>query len=310
MIAFGKGNFYRNRPLSAGFFISCGGQSMTKSQLIVQHIPYLRRYARALTGSQNSGDSYVAATLEAMVDDRNLLDGDLPPRIALFRLFSKIWNSVSVNGKSDTILGLLPADRHLENIAALPRQAFLLISVENFSEEDAAGILDVGRTELQSLVEQAGRELASQIATDVLIIEDEALVAMDLESLVQDLGHQVIGVARTHNEAIDISKNGKPGIILADIQLADGSSGLEAVNELLEKFEVPVIFITAYLERFLTGERPEPAFLVSKPYQPSMLSAIISQALFFERNAVQRKKHRKMSATSRLIASQSSLSRE
>ena len=252
----------------------------------------------------------MAATLEAMVDDRNLLDGDLPPRIALFRLFSKIWNSVSVNGKSDTILGLLPADRHLENIAALPRQVFLLISVENFSEEDAAGILDVGRTELQSLVGQAGRELASQIATDVLIIEDEALVAMDLESLVQDLGHQVIGVARTHNEAIDISKNDKPGIILADIQLADGSSRTRSREQLLEKFEVPVIFITAYPERFLTGERPEPAFLVSKPYQPSMLSGIISQALFFERNAVQRKKRRKMSATSRLIASQSSLSME
>jgi len=70
--------------------------------------------------------------------------------------------------------------------------------------------------------------------------------------------------------------------------LADNSSGLDAVNELLRSFEMPVIFITAYPERFLTGERPEPAFLISKPFQPAMVSAIASQALFFERNAKQR----------------------
>jgi CheY-like chemotaxis protein len=98
----------------------------------------------------------------------------------------------------------------------------------------------------------------------------------------------VIGVARTHAEAVKLAKSKQPGLILADIQLADGSSGLDAVNELLRSFEVPVIFITAYPERFLTGERPEPAFLISKPFQPAMVSAIASQALFFERNAKQR----------------------
>jgi CheY-like chemotaxis protein len=107
---------------------------------------------------------------------------------------------------------------------------------------------------------------------------------MDLESLVRNLGHNVIGVARTHSDAVALAKNKKPGLILADIQLADGSSGLDAVNELLKTFEVPVVFITAYPERFLTGERPEPAFLISKPFQPAMVSAVASQALFFQRN--------------------------
>jgi hypothetical protein len=72
--------------------------------------------------------------------------------------------------------------------------------------------------------------------------------------------------------------------------LADGSSGLEAVNDLLTTLEVPVIFITAYPERYLTGERPEPTFLISKPYQASTVSALVSQALFFGRNAIQPKK--------------------
>jgi DNA-directed RNA polymerase specialized sigma24 family protein len=262
---------------------------MPKSQLIAQHIPYLRRYARALTGAQNSGDSYVAATLEALVREPSLLDNAVQPRVALFRLFSTIWNSVPVNGQTDALVDLLPADRHLGHITAKPRQAFLLVSVEGFSEEDAAQVLGVDRATLQGLVEESGRELAAQIATDILIIEDEVLIAMDLENLVESLGHRVIGVARTRAEASTIATTRRPGLILADIQLADGSSGLDAVNDLLGEFEVPVIFITAYPERFLTGERPEPAFLVSKPYQPSMVSALVSHALFFERNAALRK---------------------
>jgi DNA-directed RNA polymerase specialized sigma24 family protein len=267
-----------------------GSLSMPKSQLVAQHVPYLRRYARALTGNQASGDSYVAATLEALVKEPSLLEAAAHPRVALFRLFSTIWNSVEVNNLSDRVVNLVPAERHLGHITAMPRQAFLLVSVEGFSEEDAATILDVPREKLQDLVEESGRELAAQIATDILIIEDEVLIALDLENLVESLGHRTIGIARTRAEAIALSRAKRPGLILADIQLADGSSGLEAVNDLLNSFEVPVIFITAYPERFLTGERPEPAFLVSKPYQQSTVSALVSQALFFERNAVQRKK--------------------
>jgi len=263
---------------------------MTTSQLITQHVPYLRRYARALTGNQESGDAYVAATLEALVKEPGLLAMTASPRVALFQVFSTIWNSVTVNGKTDHAVNLMPAERHLGQITAMPRQAFLLVTVEGFSEEDAATILHVDQRALRDLVDQSGRELAAQIATDVLIIEDEVLIALELEQLVENLGHRTIGIARTRSEAITLSKIKPPGLILADIQLADGSSGLEAVNELLDSFEVPVIFITAYPERFLTGERPEPAFLVSKPYEQTTVSALISQALFFERNAMRCKR--------------------
>ncbi len=242
---------------------------MTKSQLVAQHLPYLRRYARALTGNQPSGDAYVAAMLEAIVRDPSVLDMGTHPRVALFRLFSKIWNSVNVNSTFDGVAVLSPAERHIGQITALPRQAFLLVSVERFSEEEAATILSVDRPTLQNLVEELGRELAAQIATDILIIEDELLIALDLEHLVESLGHRITGIARTRTEAIAISRAKPPGLILADIQLADGSSGLEAVNELLASFTVPVIFITAYPDRFLTGLRPEPAFLISKPYEQS-----------------------------------------
>jgi CheY-like chemotaxis protein len=192
---------------------------------------------------------------------------------------------VGLNGSPEPVEPTLPVEQRLANITPLPRQAFLLVALEGFSETDAAQILDVDVSALRSLVEESGRELAAEIATDVLIIEDEAFIAMDLEGLVESLGHRAAGVARTHSEAISLAKMKRPGLILADIKLADGSSGLDAVNELLQSFEVPVVFVTAYPERFLTGERPEPAFLIAKPFQPSTVSAVVSQALFFERKA-------------------------
>jgi len=257
---------------------------MSRSQIVAEHLPLLRRYARALTGNQASGDAYVGAMLEALLQDPSLLDEKHGPRVGLFRLFTKIWNSVSLNEAGEPV-PQAASERRLSNITPLARQAFLLLSLEGFSEEEVAFILDIGVTEVRSLTDAAGRELAAEIATDVLIIEDETFIAMDLESLVKNLGHNVIGVARTHSDALALAKTKQPGLILADIQLADGSSGLDAVNELLRTFEVPVVFITAYPERFLTGERPEPAFLISKPFQPAMVSAVASQALFFQRNS-------------------------
>jgi DNA-directed RNA polymerase specialized sigma24 family protein len=218
---------------------------MSKADVVVQHLPYLRRYARALTGNQVSGDAYVAATLEALVKEPELLEAPDLHRVTLFRLFSTVWNSLTVNNTSERLTNDAAAVRNLSQITPKPRQAFLLVSVEGFSEDHATRILDVDAPTLRLHLEESGRELAAQIATDVLIIEDEALIALDLQELVENLGHKVIGVARTQAEALAIGRKSAVGLILADIQLADGSSGLDAVNDLLNKFEVPVIFITS-----------------------------------------------------------------
>ncbi|HEU4519910.1 MAG TPA: response regulator [Microvirga sp.] len=261
---------------------------MSTAQLVVQHLPYLRRYARALTGSQMAGDAYVAATLETLVSEPDTIGAAGNVKVELFKVFTRIWNSLSVNGRSEQIQRDLPAEVRIGQITPLPRQAFLLSCLEGFGEEEVGSILGVDTEEVRELVDEAGRELAADMATDILIIEDEPLIAMDLEALVEGLGHNVTGVARTRTEAVKLAGSKRPGLILADIQLADGSSGLDAVNDLLKAFEVPVIFITAYPERFLTGERPEPAFLIAKPFQPANVSAVISQALFFQQSARRR----------------------
>jgi CheY-like chemotaxis protein len=232
-----------------------------------------------------AGDAYVAATLETLVSEPETITQGGNVKVELFGIFTRIWNSLSVNGRSEQIQRDLPAEVRIGQITPLPRQAFLLSCLEGFSEEEVAAILGVDTDTVRQLVDEAGRELAADMATDILIIEDEPLIAMDLEALVEGLGHNVTGVARTRTEAVKLAASKRPGLILADIQLADGSSGLDAVNDLLKSFEVPVIFITAYPERFLTGERPEPAFLITKPYQPDTVKAIVSQALFFDRRA-------------------------
>jgi DNA-directed RNA polymerase specialized sigma24 family protein/CheY-like chemotaxis protein len=264
---------------------------MSISKTIAPHLPYLRRFARALAGSQNAGDSYVLAALEVLVEDPSQFQADLDPRVALYRVFTGLFNSVDVNLRpSVASVPGTTVDQRLEAITPLPRQAFLLRSVEGFSLAETASILDIPEDEVEDLVNQAGRDIAGQMATQILIIEDEPMIAMDLRSIVDELGHQVTAVARTHSDALAAAKREKPGLVLADIQLADGSSGLEAVNEMLKGFSVPVVFITAYPDRLLTGERPEPAFLITKPYQPDTVKAIVSQALFFDHKAYLRNK--------------------
>ncbi len=252
------------------------------------HLPYARRFARALCGSQESGDAYILQTLEALVADRTILDNYDSSQKALYATFLRLWSSIAVNQAQDAALldpDLASADKNLQAMSPRSRQAFLLVSMESFSTVDAAEILGVDLPAVSALIDEAALDIANQISTDVLIIEDEPLVAMDLEAAMHEIGHRILGIASTHREALELVKNRRPGLVLADIQLADGSSGIDAVNEMLTSFQAPIIFITAFPERLLTGEKPEPTFLITKPFDPNLVKAIASQALFFDKKA-------------------------
>lgn len=257
---------------------------MSLSMRIAPHLPYLRRFSRAVTGSQTSGDAYVAATLEALIADTSIFPEASNDRIALYKLFSALFSSsaIRIPEPASSFAWEQRAAANLANLSPRPRQAFLLVSVEGFTHAEGAEILGVEASEFSGLLDQASQEISRQVATEIMIIEDEPLIAMDIEQLVQSLGHKVVSIARTHREAIQLYGKTNPKMILADIQLADGSSGIDAVNDILKDQPIPVIFITAFPERLLTGERPEPAFLVTKPFNPDMVKALISQALFFD----------------------------
>jgi CheY-like chemotaxis protein/DNA-directed RNA polymerase specialized sigma24 family protein len=249
---------------------------------LAPHLPYVRRYARALTGDQTTGDNYVRVALEALAAGDTALDASLTPRVALYRVFHAIWCSTGAQLEAPQDEGLADDTAHrLMRIAPRSRQAFLLTALEGFTPSEAAQILDTGFEEIERLIGEAQAEIDAELATDVLIIEDEPVIAADIEALVRELGHDVVDIAATRREAIDAVNRKVPGLVLADIQLADGSSGIDAVKDILARFSVPVIFITAFPERLLTGERPEPTFLITKPFQPETVKAAIGQALFF-----------------------------
>jgi CheY-like chemotaxis protein/DNA-directed RNA polymerase specialized sigma24 family protein len=252
------------------------------SAMVARHLPYLRRYARALTGNQSSGDRYAVAVLESVVADPGLLRRQDDPKVALFSVLHSIWSSSgSPVAEADTGIAAA-AQAHLAGLTQNSREALLLNTIEGFSLNDVAAIMGISTEEAGLLVNTALAEMEATVAGAVLVIEDEAIIAMDIEAIVEGMGHRVTANARTHAEAVAMAAADRPDLILADIQLADNSSGVEAVNDILGQFSaIPVIFITAFPERLLTGERPEPAFLINKPYTEEQVRSAVSQALFF-----------------------------
>ncbi len=257
---------------------------MSLVERLAPHLPYVRRYARALTGDQGAGDAYVRASLEALAAGERQLPPHLTPRVALYHVFHTIWGVTGARLEPSNDHGGIDGDdatRRLLRIAPRSRQAFLLTALEGFNPTEAGQILNAGPGEIEQLIAEAQAEIDAELATQVLIIEDEPVIAADIEALVRELGHEVFDVASTRSEAVDAVRTKSPGLVLADIQLADGSSGIDAVKDILGRYDVPVIFITAFPERLLTGERPEPTFLITKPFQPETVKAAIGQALFF-----------------------------
>jgi CheY-like chemotaxis protein/DNA-directed RNA polymerase specialized sigma24 family protein len=257
---------------------------MSLGDQVAANLPYLRRYARALTGSQATGDAFVRATLEAALADDELKRSLEGGRVPLYRAFNKVWSSAYLEVPKEDAASddhEAAARDRLRAITPLNRQALLLTTLEDFSIPETAQIMDLGEDDVRGMVQEAVEEIDRESTTSVLIIEDEPLISMQLEDLVRSLGHEICGTAATRTQAQEVVAERTPGLVLADIQLADGSSGLDAVDDILAIDSVPVIFITAYPERLLTGNRPEPTYLVTKPFQEATVRAAISQALFF-----------------------------
>lgn len=249
---------------------------------IAAHIPFLRRYARALTGNQATGDAYAVAVLEAFIAEPESIPTPDRAKIEIFRMFHGIWHSSGAPVSDDERGKAAKVQEHLKSLTANTREALLLHSMEDFPTSQVAEIIDFSVEETEKLIRIGQDELSNSARGKVMIIEDEPVIAIDLEAIVTDAGHTVFGVAQTHDEAVEIGTDGRPDLILADIRLADESSGIDAVNDLLKAHgDVPVIFITAYPERLLTGEKPEPAFLITKPFRTEQVLSAISQAMFF-----------------------------
>ena len=257
---------------------------MSLATSISPYVPHLRRFARLLTGTQRTGDGAVARVLEAIAADPSIFP-ELPPRLGLYQCFlTTLTRRYRDAGPEPDLIGTSAA-RSLGALTPEARQAFLLVTVEEFDQQEAARVLEVSESRIDRLLSEAAAEIGRQIATDVLIIEDEPLIALDLKRILEDLGHRVVAIARTRTDAVRAAADHRLGLVMADIRLADGSSGLDAVDAILRSFTVPVVFVTAFPERLSTGRSPEPTFLIPKPFRDDAVRAIVSQVLFFDQQA-------------------------
>lgn len=254
-----------------------------------QCIPPLRRFSRAMVGNQTLGDELVAATLQSLNEAPDALTSASSVKCGLYRSFCTVLSGPEGQEMiRSTEIENFPygSGATLSELSFETRVAFLLSSMEQFSDAEAAEILQMSVPEFTACKERASEEVAEQLSATVFIIEDELFIASELEEIVTGLGHFVTGMARTFDEAIEKLKGISPDVILSDIQLADGSSGIDAVNEILGlQDDVAVIFITAYSERLLTGLRPEPTFLIEKPFTPDQIRAVLSQILFLKQTS-------------------------
>ena len=255
---------------------------MSVSHDIVRLLPYLRRYARALTGAQSTGDEYVRLCLEAILAEPARIKNAADLRVELFAVFHDAWDIVdSAIPEAEGATDETGINRQLAALPSIERQVLLLIALERFSTAETARILDLDEADVIRKLDLARQELRRQATTKVLIIEDEPVIAMDVAGIVESLGHEVIGVAGRHAEAVELARKHKPGLVLADVQLQDGDSGILTVQEIMQSMDAPVIFVTGFPERLLTGDRVEPAFIVTKPFDPETLKVAIVQALSF-----------------------------
>lgn len=252
------------------------------SQAIAGELPYLRRYARALTGNQTSGDAFAAATLESLLVDPSVIAAAPRPKVGLFQAFHLVWASAGAPGSEPPDGPAARAQALMAGLTPNSREALLLHAIEGFSHAEIGVIMQIDADEVAALIAAANDEMTRAVTGRVMVIEDEAIIAMDLSDIVAGVGHTVTGVARTRAEAVELARKERPDLILSDIQLADNSSGIDAVNDILSEIgDLPVIFITAFPERLLTGEKPEPAFLITKPFSEEQVRSAVSQAMFF-----------------------------
>jgi CheY-like chemotaxis protein/DNA-directed RNA polymerase specialized sigma24 family protein len=251
------------------------------AQTIARHLPFVRRYARALTGDQRAGDAMVAAGLKRLLDDPSLLEREAL-KVSLYRAVSDLstgTQNADAERRTGAVENAAIVAEAVGRLTGLRRPILLLATLEGFAPPQIAAILRVPEPAVREELAAGKHELREQPVTTILIIEDEPIIALDIAHSVGERGHRVTGIATTHREAMELARSDPPGLVLADIQLADDSSGIDAVKEILEHYRVPVVFITAFPDRLLTGERPEPAFLITKPFEPETLSVAISQAL-------------------------------
>ena len=133
----------------------------------------------------------------------------------------------------------------------------------------------------QRLEPESSRPASKSTPQKVLIVDDELWAALDMEWVVQKLGHEVVGNATTAEKAIELAGRMRPNLVLMDIRLADNSDGVTAAIEIRHRFDIPSLFVSAHgdLVSRNRAAAAQPLGFIEKPFSPDSLSRAIEAAL-------------------------------
>lgn len=243
-------------------------------ELVTKELPYLRRYARVISGNQMTGDLCVETLLLEHVITPQASDAHLPKdRIELFALLDEILVNFA------PAPSLTEPNTAFQRLSFLSRRALFLTAVEQLDPTAVEMILKVRPHDLTVIMNETEKRLASSLATDVLIVKGTGRIALQLQEIVESLGHRIIAQANTRGDAVREARATRPGLMLVESQLADGSSGFGALDDIRKFHKAPSIVITSLQDRMRIGRDNEPAFLVSTPLQVDHVKSVICRAL-------------------------------
>jgi CheY-like chemotaxis protein len=181
-----------------------------------------------------------------------------------------VWNADSAN-----------ADRDGAEAARLMALALEIVRpshLEKLSYGPQAYILGLDVLEVREYLSETLNEIGLPASAAILIIEDEAAVALDLARIVRQTGHRVCGTAGHLEQAVAVAGRTRPVLVLADVQLNDGpEAGIAAVQEIRRTGQTAAVYVTAYPER--VRQTVSESLIVSKPFMAHDIQTAMWRAL-------------------------------
>lgn len=233
-----------------------------KEILALAELRNLRRYAFCLLGNRFLSDMAVEAALNSLVSDVMTVSGRAISRLDLYRKVNELARTSLQKGKVSASVGS-GLHARLLRLTEEQRQVTALHAVIGFPYGDIASVMGTSESHLRTAYALSMLALR-QKPLAVLIIEDEALIARELQEIVTNLGLTVAGMAKNRAEALRIAGQSKPQLILADYKLK-GDTGVDVVKAIRANMDANVIYVTAHPEAVAAeGERRD--LIISKPF--------------------------------------------
>lgn len=245
-----------------------------------EHLPYLRRYARALTGSIHDGDDLVMRCVEAAMLAPTRFGVPDRSRAALYALLHLLFDT---NGEGRPSSSPHPIERALATLPEPERRLYLLTTLERLTMAEAARVMVMPPEKAIEAVRRARDALRERMTARVLVVEDNPVIALDLQTVVADMGHEVCGTAAGEKQALALAEETKPTLALMDIRLAAGDDGIAVARQMRERLGLKVIFVTAFASELERQRLEHLGTVVQKPFSAQDIRDAISRMVFMPR---------------------------